>query len=239
MVSSGALIGEAEDKSGPSHSRRHGGTGIPIQLTEFLPPRDPNNEFKLPEKGNWTVAGTYLFMAVILCVVLYIIKPPSPPDPNEQRALRLARINNAMSVREAAEQAAPSPPLPAKEFIQIQDGEVASTDATAEELSGKWRGYYEQYGSSQRLCEFSLVFENGRVNGEGVDDVGAYSITGLSSEDCLRIAFSKQYVQHSLASNGDVNQEENLGHVVEYRGMAAGPEVATSGVRGTWFIQTS
>merc|ERR1719191_780303 len=132
MVSSGALIGEAEDKSGPSHSRRHGGTGIPIQLTEFLPPRDPNNEFKLPEKGNWTVAGTYFFMAVILCVVLYIIKPPSPPDRNEQRAF-------ARSVREATAQARPSPPMPAKEFIQIQDAAVASSDATAEELSGKWR----------------------------------------------------------------------------------------------------
>lgn len=229
----------AEDKSGLSHSRHHGGAGFPIQFTEFLPGRDPNADMNLPKKGNWTIAGTYLFMAVILCVVLYIIKPPSPPDPNEQRAIRLARINDARSVREAAEQAAPSPPLPAKEFIQIQDAEVASTDATAEELSGKWRGYYEQYGSSQRLCEFSLVFENGRVRGDGVDDVGAYRIRGFSSEGCRRLAFAKQYVHESEASNGEGNSEENLGHVVEYRGTAAGPGVTTSGLRGTWFIQTS
>lgn len=136
----------------------------------------------------------------------------------------------------------PGPPPPAEEFIQSRDNDVLALESmgtTAEQLSGKWRGYYEQYGSSQQLCEFTLVFERGQVRGDGVDDVGAYRITGLSSGSCRRIAFSKQYVQNSEAYNGEVNYEENLGQVVEYRGIAAGPEVTTSGLRGTWYIQTS
>lgn len=206
---------------------------------KFLPRTDEENH--LPKEGSWTVSGIYLFLAGVGCVVLYCIKPPNTESRTEaaQREWR----NRARGIREPAEaEAAPSPPVPAEEFIHEQDVGVAAhpaMTATAEQLTGRWRGYYEQYGSSQRLCEFTLVFEGRQVSGDGVDDVGLYSIAGLSSEGCRRIAFSKQYVPASQASNGEVNYEENLGHMVEYRGVVAGPEVTTSGVRGTWFIQTS
>jgi len=150
--------------------------------------------------------------------------------------------NNARSVTRISEPEdvtvpEPEPPPPAEEFIQSQGDDVAPS--TSEQLSGKWRGFVEQYHrSTMSLCEIFLVFEGGHVRGEGVDDVGGFTITGLSSEDCRRIALSKQYIPESKASNGEVNYDENLGHVVEYRGVAAGPLLSTSGLRGTWHIQT-
>jgi len=203
------------------------------------------------------MAGIFMFLAVIGCIAIWFMRPREQRNVESiqeewhsflgtgERPRTWRNLARERRVREQAEagveEEVPSPPAPAEEFIQIEEELVPSTSSvvtTAEQLSGKWRGYYEQYGASQLLCEFTMVFEGGKVHGDGLDDVGFYSINGLSSANCRRIAFAKQYLIDSPNINGDVNYAENLGHTVEYRGTAAGPEVTTSGLRGTWFIQT-
>ena len=45
--------------------------------------------------------------------------------------------------------------------------------------SGKWKGYYYQYGKDHGLLPFQFNFEGMRVTAQGSDDVGDYSIEGI------------------------------------------------------------
>lgn len=106
--------------------------------------------------------------------------------------------------------------------------------------SGAWRGYYTQGRRQHGVCEFHLAFEaDGRVAGEGVDDIGAYTIRGRHGDG--RVAFSKRYCKGSRTAAGQLSPE-NQGHAVEYRGAAArtlaeGRPSLSGGVRGSWAIR--
>jgi len=101
--------------------------------------------------------------------------------------------------------------------------------------SGAWRGYYTVSGTRHDVCEFNLDFSggNGRVQGDGVDDVGQYSITGLHYGS--RLAFSKTYIPRSPNVSGVITYG-NKGHTVEYRGELAGSSLG-NGFRGAWSIR--
>lgn len=128
-----------------------------------------------------------------------------------------------------------APPTSAAEYIR--ESSAVATLPMKRLPSGTWRGYYNQYGSRHAVCEFKLAFNGDRVHGNGVDDVGSYSIDGFYSQGTGRIAFRKQYVQGSTASNGRASRE-NLGHCVEYRGECAGTDLG-HGVRGLWYVETA
>ena len=105
--------------------------------------------------------------------------------------------------------------------------------------SGVWRGYYTHSGARHDVCEFNLEFESGgSVAGGGVDDVGEYTISGLVSDGCLRLAFSKTYIARSRNASGVVSFG-NQGHCVEYRGelVSGTGRILGGGFRGSWAIR--
>jgi len=97
--------------------------------------------------------------------------------------------------------------------------------------SGKWKGYYYQYGMDHGLLPFQFNFEGMRVTAQGSDDVGDYSIEGVYNNETLRIAFGKTY------KLGTGNSHENKGHTVEYRGMRN--QNAAQGIQGTWYVRAN
>jgi hypothetical protein len=68
---------------------------------------------------------------------------------------------------------------------------------------------------------------DGTVSGSGIDDVGKYIISGISSSDTMKLAFTKLYIAGSRAAQGTFNSRENKGHAVEYRGACVSGLVDT------------
>lgn len=102
--------------------------------------------------------------------------------------------------------------------------------------SGTWRGYYSYEGVNRSLCEFALEFVgDNAVTGGGVDDVGAYSITGHRFGD--QVNFTKTYQRGSRNDCGILN-EDNEGHSVQYRGAFCGRDLG-AGFRGTWTLRNT
>eukprot|EP00929_Paragymnodinium_shiwhaense_P024487 TRINITY_DN15042_c1_g1_i1.p1 TRINITY_DN15042_c1_g1~~TRINITY_DN15042_c1_g1_i1.p1 ORF type:complete len:458 (+),score=14.80 TRINITY_DN15042_c1_g1_i1:80-1453(+) len=100
--------------------------------------------------------------------------------------------------------------------------------------SGTWRGYYTYSGQQHDVCAFNLEFGEGWImSGDGVDDVGHYTMSGTYSR--TRIAFSKKYQARSRNASGVVTYG-NKGHSVEYRGELAGTSLG-NGFRGQWSIR--
>mmetsp|Transcript_15605 Transcript_15605/g.36831 ORF Transcript_15605/g.36831 Transcript_15605/m.36831 type:complete len:538 (+) Transcript_15605:28-1641(+) len=101
--------------------------------------------------------------------------------------------------------------------------------------SGAWRGYYTYERINRDVCEFQLHFaSNGAVSGQGVDDVGTYTISGTLGRDGV-VAFRKKYARGSRNHLGLVN-EDNEGHTVAYKGRLIG-EFLGAGFKGTWAIR--
>jgi len=86
--------------------------------------------------------------------------------------------------------------------------------------SGPWRGFYVYSGASassgRHRMDLELRFEGGRVDGGGVDDLGAFRITGRYDAETLEVTWSKHYLG---------------AHEVLYRGFREG-----KGIWGTWRI---
>ena len=111
--------------------------------------------------------------------------------------------------------------------------------------SGRWKGRYEQYGSSHCVLEFGLhVHANGIIIGSGRDDVGAYELRGFL-KPCVQIASA-----HASSSLADVrlvkyyrcntgNPNENFGHFVHYAGALVQMGSGEGGgveLSGTWHV---
>ena len=120
--------------------------------------------------------------------------------------------------------------------------------------TGAWRGYYTHPafdGGQHGVVEFQLRFtaevdHRMLVRGEGVDDVGAYTIAGVATRGDAAggssgaIRFTKEYEAGSRNAAGVV-RSENKGHRVEYIGRPArtdalGQPVLANGIRGEWSI---
>jgi hypothetical protein len=110
--------------------------------------------------------------------------------------------------------------------------------------SGKWNGYYTEFGYDHSLWSFDMTFHNrfphlGTIQGFGEDDVGKYYIkNGLFNCRNGRLAFTKKYLKNKHFRrnlNRDI-RGENLGHEVLYRGTVQGHLAA--GVRGQWSVAT-
>ncbi|CAE7206033.1 FRAS1 [Symbiodinium sp. CCMP2592] len=112
-------------------------------------------------------------------------------------------------------------------------GEVGPSAPPVPPPSGLWRGYYVYERVNHDVCEFNLQFsENRNVRGDGVDDVGAYNISGSLDRSMREITFHKKYRRGTRNHLGFVN-EDNEGHTV-----APLLEEATGGqnvMGGIWF----
>lgn|GEM_PF-529849 len=83
--------------------------------------------------------------------------------------------------------------------------------------SGPWTGYYKYSGqSAKHRMDLHLQFTNGRVTGEGIDDIGRFSIRGHYDARELECYWTKTYVG---------------AHDVYYRGFREG-----KGIWGVWEI---
>lgn len=83
--------------------------------------------------------------------------------------------------------------------------------------SGEWVGYYVYHKEPQKfLMDLILTFDRGVISGDGLDDVGLFSIEG-----------------HFNAAEGEcVFQKHYQGmHSVEYKGYREG-----KGIWGTWSL---
>lgn len=84
--------------------------------------------------------------------------------------------------------------------------------------SGRWRGYFEQYGRRTRMT-LDLTFARGRLFGDGRDAVGDFMLSG----------------NYDLTSGACEMHKAYLGqHSVEYSGHAAG-----RGIAGLWTLSGS
>jgi hypothetical protein len=77
--------------------------------------------------------------------------------------------------------------------------------------SGAWRGYWEQQGfGRQPMHELVLRFEDGRVEGKGVDCVGRFTFSGRYDESG-RVVLTKQYLRrHSVRYEGTYDGEGTI-----------------------------
>lgn len=176
--------------------------------------------------GAGGILGSVVF---VFLVVLFYLVTSGYSRSSGSAAERQPVQSEGESYGAAAER-----PPPAE--VYVQGGSAAPHAARLP--SGTWRGYYDQYGYEHQVCEFSLTFADGKVGGSGVDDVGAYQIEGVYGGPAGRVAFQKKYIAGSANDAGRVRHDENLGHVAEYRGEPAGPQLG-QGLRGSWFVETS
>lgn len=84
--------------------------------------------------------------------------------------------------------------------------------------SGPWIGFYNYFDTPQRhRMDIHLNFSQGRVTGDGVDDIGRFSINGRYDTSTHECHWTKQYLGR---------------HSVFYKGFREG-----KGIWGTWELK--
>ena len=83
--------------------------------------------------------------------------------------------------------------------------------------SGPWTGFYNYQPKDKHRMDLHLSFTNGRITGEGNDNVGAFVIKGEYSPQSAECHWTKTYLG---------------AHDVFYRGFREG-----KGIWGTWEIR--
>src|SRR5688572_9750786 len=82
--------------------------------------------------------------------------------------------------------------------------------------SGPWTGFYNYRPTEKHRMDLHLTFCNGKVSGEGTDNVGQFVVKGNYDAKNAECWWTKTYVG---------------GHDVSYRGFREG-----KGIWGTWEI---
>ena len=83
--------------------------------------------------------------------------------------------------------------------------------------SGPWTGFYNYQPKDKHRMDLHLSFTNGRITGEGSDDVGSFVIKGEYNAQSAECHWTKTYLG---------------AHDVSYRGFREG-----KGIWGTWEIR--
>ncbi|MHB2018873.1 MAG: hypothetical protein ACYCW6_18155 [Candidatus Xenobia bacterium] len=84
--------------------------------------------------------------------------------------------------------------------------------------SGKWVGFYTYRTPSRHRMDLHLTFSEGHLAGDGVDDIGRFTIHGVYSCETRACTWVKQYIGR---------------HHVDYRGVQQGRII-----QGTWSLRT-
>jgi hypothetical protein len=82
--------------------------------------------------------------------------------------------------------------------------------------SGPWTGFYNYQPKDKHRMDLHLTFSNGKISGEGNDNVGQFVIKGHYDAKNAECGWTKTYVG---------------GHDVYYRGFREG-----KGIWGTWEV---
>jgi len=82
--------------------------------------------------------------------------------------------------------------------------------------SGPWVGFYNYAPKDKHRMELDLTFADGKLSGDGLDDLGRFTVKGQYSASTLECGWTKTY---------------RGAHSVRYRGFREG-----KGIWGTWDI---
>ncbi|UJR11122.1 hypothetical protein I4U23_015304 [Adineta vaga] len=97
--------------------------------------------------------------------------------------------------------------------------------------TGMWSSRYHQYNRWHGPHQLSLTFDSSmlKIDGNGTDDVGEFTITGLYSFQTNRMTLDKLY------KSGTGNIMENFGHKVT---IQLDWNAELNQFEGTWYVQT-
>ncbi|VDI48491.1 Hypothetical predicted protein [Mytilus galloprovincialis] len=92
--------------------------------------------------------------------------------------------------------------------MQQSQVQVKNTkDTKSNGRTGHWSGFYKQH-DRQHPFELDIVFMEGNVTGEGIDQIGKFTIAGTCDVSSRRIQFRKQYKgAHSVNYSGQLSQD--------------------------------
>src|SRR3954465_14236231 len=70
--------------------------------------------------------------------------------------------------------------------------------------SGPWHGFYPyRVLTSRHRMDLRLDFKAGRINGDGIDDIGRFAIDGSYDPESLRCTWRKSYLgAHTVLYDG-------------------------------------
>lgn len=69
--------------------------------------------------------------------------------------------------------------------------------------SGAWRGFYSYGAGDRHSMQLDLLFSNGILAGDGVDDVGSFLINGSYDQESAACRWTKTYIgAHDVAYSG-------------------------------------
>ncbi len=117
-------------------------------------------------------------------------------------------------------------------FVVEGDSEKSQTYIKNHFETGVWSSRYFQYNKWHGPHKLSLSFDcvMSRVDGQGIDDIGAFTIDGTYCLETHQIALTKTYKQ------GTGNSMENFGHKVT---IQLTWNLDHNQFEGKWFVQTS
>jgi hypothetical protein len=77
--------------------------------------------------------------------------------------------------------------------------------------TGAWRGYWEQIGwGRQPMADLYLRFDSGQIDGDGVDVVGRFTLTG-TYDGSGAVTLVKQYIgRHQVLYQGAYDGEGSI-----------------------------
>src|SRR5262245_40617841 len=87
-------------------------------------------------------------------------------------------------------------------------------DPNSKPPSGPWSGYYLYvHAGSKHRMRLGLTFTaDGKVSGEGIDDIAPFTITGFFDSDTNQARWTKAYIrQHAVEYRGIYNQRSICG----------------------------
>jgi hypothetical protein len=77
----------------------------------------------------------------------------------------------------------------------------------AQLINGEWEGFYNYtFNSSKHTMEMTLNFNNGKVSGNGADDVGVFSFNGNYDQQSHKIYMTKRYATHIVNYDGNIDE---------------------------------
>jgi len=81
--------------------------------------------------------------------------------------------------------------------------DVAAKDFT----SGPWRGFYVySWSRAKHWMDLSLTFADGKITGDGIDDIGRFSIKGRYDEKTREVWWAKTYPgSHDVQYHGSLD----------------------------------
>ena len=128
----------------------------------------------IPCEGScrtWVAGGA---MVIMLGTIVGVLAWATSNARREAREPEIDRMNSGIAMTDS--------------FVQNP-----ATGAGVELPTGLWKGHYSGSDGLKHKVEFNLKFEDGVVQGDGLDDVGVYSIQGRYQGDDVETFFSSPF----------------------------------------------